>query len=617
MSILLIVRDDKYRERLESLGLRVARAEGAMLDILVIKSGSGMPEIVWSDLGKGEQSVVESAEGGRAEAVVEAGLEEVSEVISENTIEEVVTAEAVVECANTSKIIMRAVSQRKPSMVMIHDADDHSKMDHRVVSDLMSDLYCEVMVLRLGEGDFENEKILVPCAGGKHSKVALRVAHHMAPGEEATALFVEPDADEVSESVGFAHLHRYVRRIGIGVEEVRCRVVLDNNVFDGIRDEVKTGDYGMMMIGAAANTSVRKKLFGLVPQSMMQGESAMSVAVFRSARPVGHKLRDVFERTLLLNLPQLTRGERVNLFDEIEEKSRWSFDFAMLMILSTAIASLGLIADSGAVVIGAMLVAPLMMPILGGGLALVQGNFPLWKRCQNAVILGFISAFMMGYLMGLIANGMGRTLTSQLAARGEPTLLDLGVAFVSGVAAAYCLARPKLSGALAGVAIAAALVPPIATAGICLATGQFATSQGAALLFGTNVVAIVIGAACNFFVAGVRGKSSSGSAWGQRLFITLALCMAGLFVPLSSTIVQKIVGVKDAREVIISELESKGIKAIKIDLQSGDDGVKPIEIHIDENIYFTSSMLNELQMIVESESKSKVSLRLIKVMVGK
>ena len=93
------------------------------------------------------------------------------------------------------------------------------------------------------------------------------------------------------------------------------------------------------------------------------------------------------------------------------------------------------------------------------------------------------------------------------AGPGGPNLLDMGVAFLSGIAAAYCLARPGLSSALAGVAIAAALVPPIATTGIAIAFGELSVAAGAALLFATNVVAIILGSALNFWVAGIRGKS--------------------------------------------------------------------------------------------------------------
>ena len=130
-----------------------------------------------------------------------------------------------------------------------------------------------------------------------------------------------------------------------------------------------------------------------------------------------------------------------------------------------------------------------------------------------------------------------------MVSRGGPSLLDMGVGFFSGIAASYCIARPGLSSALAGVAIAAALVPPVATVGISLAFGETANAKGASLLFGTNVVAIILGAAINFYLAGIRGKKSNTSTalWGRRIALALIACLAALAVPLSSTIIAQAV----------------------------------------------------------------------------
>ena len=141
--------------------------------------------------------------------------------------------------------------------------------------------------------------------------------------------------------------------------------------------------------------------------------------------------------------------------------------------------------------------------------------------------------------MGFLARALDLGMTDQLRMRGEPNSLDLGIAFVSGIAASYCIARPKLSGALAGVAIAAALVPPIATVGIALAMGRTGIALGAALLFGTNIVAIVLGAGLNFMLAGISGNHKAG-AWGRRSLIVLVLVCLGLAVPLTSVLLSRL-----------------------------------------------------------------------------
>lgn len=267
-------------------------------------------------------------------------------------------------------------------------------------------------------------------------------------------------------------------------------------VLEGLREAASAGSYDLILIGASNNTTVKRKLFGSVPDGLLEGEEASTIAVIRKQRSMHHRLKQRLERFMTLRIPQLTREERIELFEKLQTNSRWSFDFLALMALATGIASLGLIQDSAAVVIGAMLVAPLMTPLLGSGLALVQGNLSLMRTCLRAIVLGFLAALAIGTLMGFLAPLS--TLTSEPASRGGPNLLDFGVAALSGIAASYCIARPGLSSAPAGVAIAAALVPPIATVGISLALQEWSNASGAALLFATNVVAIILASALNF-----------------------------------------------------------------------------------------------------------------------
>ena len=173
-------------------------------------------------------------------------------------------------------------------------------------------------------------------------------------------------------------------------------------------------------------------------------------------------------------------------------------------------------------------------------MGLVQGNIPMIRTCFLSIAAGFLLALVIGALTGLATMQMYGEMKSELLGRCQNDPLDLGVAFFSGIAASFCLARPGLSSALAGVAIAAALVPPIATAGIAMTfndpslphpdSGQRLRNAGsAALLFGTNVVAIILGSALTFFLVGVRGsKSERSSVWVRRIVLVLLLAFIGL-----------------------------------------------------------------------------------------
>jgi uncharacterized hydrophobic protein (TIGR00271 family) len=155
------------------------------------------------------------------------------------------------------------------------------------------------------------------------------------------------------------------------------------------------------------------------------------------------------------------------------------------------------------VVIGAMLVAPLMTPLLGLGLALVQGNLMLASLSLRSVTFGLGVSLLGGFLVGLCTTSLEEP-TREMLARGGPGLLDLVVAFAAGLAAAYASSRPSLIAALPGVAIAAALVPPIATSGLALSIRNYDLAIGAALLFAVNVVGIILASAIALWAVGVR-----------------------------------------------------------------------------------------------------------------
>ncbi|MEM7164772.1 MAG: TIGR00341 family protein [Planctomycetota bacterium] len=406
---------------------------------------------------------------------------------------------------------------------------------------------CTVVLIRVQSGDVTKpKKVLVAVASGPHSASALRVGAHAvdpATGSELTALRVQPLAGEESTAVGEHLVDRVIMSADLKDNvRVRKKVILSDQVWPAISGEAQQG-YDLVLVGASHVGVLRRALFGTVPDRLLSTDNkpGATVAIVRRQWPLLARLRARIEVWLDLAIPQLTRTERVDVFEKLQTGSRWNFDFFLLISLSTAIASLGLLQDSAAVVIGAMLVAPLMTPLLGAGLSLVQGNLPLIRRTSFSIGLGFFTAVAIGSIAGLSVGVP--SLTPQLLARGAPNLLDLVIAFLSGIAAAHCSSRQGLSAALPGVAIAAALVPPIATVGICLAAGETSTARGAALLFGTNVVAIVLGAAVSFYGGGIRPpKAENGRRWVRQVMLGLLLILAVLTVPLGSFLVANLAG---------------------------------------------------------------------------
>lgn len=228
---------------------------------------------------------------------------------------------------------------------------------------------------------------------------------------------------------------------------------------------------------------------------------------------------------------------RESLVAEIKASSRPDFDYLLLVILSCSIATLGLITNSAAVIIGAMLLAPLMSPIIGIGLALITGDEKLVRTSALALLIGSALAVFLSYIMTLVNRLLPfvvlQVLPGEVLARTRPSPIDLLIALAGGLAAAYALTRPNLSAALPGVAIATALMPPLCTIGIGMALNRWDVAGGATLLFVTNAITIAFASALIFFLRGFGGKVKKiENKVPHSLIITLSLVIV-LLVPLS------------------------------------------------------------------------------------
>lgn len=193
-----------------------------------------------------------------------------------------------------------------------------------------------------------------------------------------------------------------------------------------------------------------------------------------------------------------TRKETVR--QDIRRSASLSVPFMVMNGLATIVACYGLFANSTAVVIGAMIIAMLLGPITGIALALVEGDAGLLRRAVIAEVSGAALVFAIAFILGKIHVDF--PLTSELFARTSPNPLDLVIALAGGAAGAYAQVSPRLSVGLVGVAIATALVPPLSTAGICSARGEFRLAAAAFLLFLTNLVAIELASALVLWLHG-------------------------------------------------------------------------------------------------------------------
>ena len=184
---------------------------------------------------------------------------------------------------------------------------------------------------------------------------------------------------------------------------------------------------------------------------------------------------------------------RAQLFFEGPQKSQRLSRFWLLLGLSAVIASAGVVGDSTATVIGAMIVAPRMVPILGTMLAVVLGDRANLTRCLLLVAGGSLVVIGVGWLLGYVVNQPVLADTNaQVAARVSPRLVDLVAAIATGAVGSVALVRKDISDTLPGVAIAISLVPPLAVVGLTLESGAHEQALGALLMFVSNVSAILV-----------------------------------------------------------------------------------------------------------------------------
>ncbi|MBD2465490.1 DUF389 domain-containing protein [Oscillatoria sp. FACHB-1407] len=237
-------------------------------------------------------------------------------------------------------------------------------------------------------------------------------------------------------------------------------------------------------------------------------------------------LNGIRHRFRRLSNRQVEASQLQQLQTELLEESGLSVSYVVLIVGSCAIATLGLLANSTAVIIGAMIIAPLMLPIRGLAFGALEGNVLLFRKGLFSVVVGTLLAIALAWSLGLLVGlpDFG----SEVLSRSEPTLLDLGIAVAAGGISGYAKVQPKISGSLAGTAIAVALMPPICVIGLGLSQADWSLSIGASLLYLTNLLGITLSCMLTFLLTGCTPLRRAKQALGWAIALT-----SMLLIPLS------------------------------------------------------------------------------------
>ncbi|MGB1285589.1 MAG: DUF389 domain-containing protein [Aggregatilineales bacterium] len=377
----------------------------------------------------------------------------------------------------------------------VHQAERRQVKLGSVVENIIEAATCDVLVYRPGESP-DYDRVMVPIDGTYNCTVALNIAANIAHSHDAplVPLYIQRD---------YRYRQEYESLISNTLNTLDSGLIQKDVIFGtdpATRILNDAGENDLMVLGFEQKQAVDPQFERDMTVKLLN--RAPGPVVIASRLPFEENMVGHLQRRLQRFNPALTQVERSEIVWLSQRNAMASIDYLVLILLSAGLASFGLLANSVAVIIGAMLVAPLMSPLAALSTGLITGRPLLIRRAGVTLIQGVLLALLVSIVAGLMIPL--DTPTSEILARGNPSLLDAAVAVVSGWVAAYATARRNIPAALAGVAIAAALMPPVCTIGLGIALGRPALAFGATLLFTTNIVFIVVSQYMIFLWVGMR-----------------------------------------------------------------------------------------------------------------
>jgi uncharacterized hydrophobic protein (TIGR00271 family) len=285
------------------------------------------------------------------------------------------------------------------------------------------------------------------------------------------------------------------------------------------------------------------------------------------------------------------------LFIEGTQTARRLTNFFVLLLLATVIATYGVLSDSTATVIGAMIVAPLMSPIMATTAAVVMGSTPRALRAFGLTIVGILAVIAVAYLLSWVVPDITISFTSngEIISRINPGLYALLTALGAGAAGAFIISRAEIADSMGGVAIAISLVPPLCVVGISLQQGQLDAAAGALLLFLTNYLAILLAGGVVLIILGL-GKLEVAQKQGRVRRSGLALFIFGILlvtIPLTVSTFQavtRILANQSATAEVQQWLEGTSYQVVTVNVNDkvvsatveGSGELKPAQLLADQ-----------------------------------
>ncbi len=472
-----------------------------------------------------------------------------------------------------------------------------------VVENVIEIAPCDVLVFRAARTRKNNfKRIVIPVDDNLQSRVAMRTAIRLAKsyGTRIEAMY---SGDNPRTSSQGDDLIEQMLKGSPGEEMVKRTTITASNPADGILS--RTDEEDMILVGFKKRDSSEDVVFGEIPSELLNEAEGPVILV---ARALTHdRAGDRLSRRVLSWMrPSLTRVEQEEIVQQASVLSGSTFDYVIQILVSASISTLGLLLNSAAVIIGAMLIAPFMSPLIGLAVGVATGAVRMTWRGVMTVIVGVVLSLLVAIALGAVLPTA--SITTEMTSRGSPSLLDAAVALAAGVIGGYATARKDIPAAIAGVAIAAALMPPLSTVGLSIALGDNELAFGAMVLFSANIVSIVLSATLVFRYLGMNARRADQPwTWQHTVSIsTFALFALGVviaLVALTRSAQAESIAIERFREAI------HPLALVDVTTTDGDPLQIRATIHSAEPV--TPQKVGEIEADIEAEIERDVRLEIV------
>ena len=391
-----------------------------------------------------------------------------------------------------------------------------------VVENVIATAPCGVLIYRSSLSPAFN-RVVIPIDGSLAATAATKLGHSIALQHEFPLRQMSVQHNYHYNPENEALIHKYESHFppSIGFSKM---IIVGRDPAREIVSRLSEDD--LLVLGFSQKSDFERRITNDLDNQLLN--QAPGPVILISQIEWHRGIRGAIEHGIARINPHLTMVEQNELIWSAQKTAHSNLDYTIMIVLSAALATLGLLTNSAAVIIGAMLVAPLMSPLSSFSVGMATGILELTRRASVTLLQGVVLALLISILMGAVLPF--DTATDEILARGSPNLLDAAIALVSGWVAAYATARKGIPAALAGVAIAAALMPPLCTIGLGVALGDLNLALGASLLFLANITFIIAAGYITFLWLGMHPRGIRSGNSNQTRFWWIVLCVITIAV---------------------------------------------------------------------------------------